>query len=430
MNKISRTLKHKLVSSYSIYLGSNILSSAIPFIFLPILTRYLSPADYGLVITFKILLTIFSILIGVNTHGALTRTYFKLKGLDFQKYLYNLLIICFSSFLLFLFITPISFKFNPLSIDMPQKWILFLILFSLFEAFSKLLLSLWRAQEKSFSFGLFNILKALLNVALSALLIIHLKMNWQGRILGIIITGSIFGLIALYKLWRNHISNDIFQIKSIDINHIRNALFFGLPLIPHALSGWMINYIDRFFIASMIGMSEVGIYSVAYQIGNIIGILALSFNQAWSPFLFKQLSKNNNQVKLNIVRFTYAYFLIICILAISLSLFFSVIAPFVVGKAFQCATQYVIWVALGYAANGMYFMIVNYIFYAEKNYYLTLITLFSALVNIILNYVLIIYNGAIGAAQATTITYAITFLLSWHVAKQVYAMPWNLRGIK
>lgn len=430
MNNLSRIFKHKLISNYGIYLGANLLSSAIPFIFLPILTRYLSPEDYGTVVTFKVLIAIFSILIGVNTHGALNRTYFRLKGIDFQKYLCNLLIICLISFVFFTLVTYIVFKVDILFIDISKKWIFLIIVFSLFEAFSKLILSLWRAQEKPLRFGFFNILKSLVNISLSIFLVIHLDMSWQGRVLGIIITGLLFGFFAFLGLRWNHVSNKISNIDFIDSKHIQNALHFGLPLIPHALSGWIINYIDRFFIASMIGMSQVGIYSVAYQIGNIIGIFALSFNQAWSPFLFRQLNRNSQKIKIRIVQFTYAYFLIICSLSIVLSLGFASIAPFFVGQNFQNSTQYVIWVALGYAANGMYFMVVNYIFYAEKNYYLPFITVFSAIVNIALNYLLISYNGTIGAAQATTITYAVTFLITWYVSRNVYTMPWNLREIR
>lgn len=314
--------------------------------------------------------------------------------------------------------------------EIPKRWLSYVVLFAIFESWSRLLLSLWRVQEKALKFGLFNILKALFNVALTLFLVVHLEIGWQGRVLSIITVGLVFGAFSLWHLWHDHISNNYFHIKYIQIDHLKNALSFGLPLIPHALSGWVINYIDRFFIASMVGMSEVGIYSVAYQIGNIIGILALSFNQAWSPFLFKELKKDSYPVKVKIVKFTYAYFFIISLLAFSLSLVFSVAAPFVIGQDFHDATQYVTWVALGYAANGMYFMVVNYIFYAEKNYFLPFITVFSALVNIALNYILIDYNGAVGAAQATTITYAITFLLSWYVAKRVYKMPWNLGEIK
>ncbi|MEM7062778.1 MAG: oligosaccharide flippase family protein, partial [Cyanobacteria bacterium P01_B01_bin.77] len=386
--------------------------------------------DYGLVSTFKILLYIFSILIGVNTHGALTRNYFKLQDADFKKYLYNLLIISLASFLIFSILVENIIHSQVLLREIPKRWLSYVVLFAIFESWSKLLLSLWRVQEKALKFGFFNILKALFNVTLTIFLVVYLELGWQGRVLSIISAGLVFGAFSLWHLWHYQISNNYFYINSIQIDHLKNALSFGLPLIPHALSGWVINYIDRFFIASMVGMSDVGIYSVAYQIGNIIGILALSFNQAWSPFLFKELKKDSHPVKVKIVKFTYAYFFIISILAVSLSLVFSVAAPFIIGQDFYDATQYVTWVALGYAANGMYFMVVNYIFYTEKNYFLPFITVFSALINIALNYILIEHNGAVGAAQATTITYAITFVLSWYVAKRVYKMPWNLGEIR
>ncbi|MBE9068430.1 oligosaccharide flippase family protein, partial [Leptolyngbya cf. ectocarpi LEGE 11479] len=278
-------------------MGSNLLSSAIPFAFLPILTRYLSPSDYGLVSTFKILLYIFSILIGVNTHGALTRTYFKLQDIDFKKYLYNLIVISLASFLIFSILVENIIHSQIILREVPKRWLSYVVLFAIFESWSKLLLSLWRVQEKALRFGLFNILKALFNITLTILLVVHLEMGWQGRVSSIIAVGLVFGAFSLWHLWHNQISNNYFNLKYIQIDHLKNALSFGLPLIPHALSGWVINYIDRFFIAAMIGMSDVGIYSVAYQIGNIIGILALSFNQAWSPFLFKELKKDNYPVK-------------------------------------------------------------------------------------------------------------------------------------
>ncbi|NLK71578.1 MAG: flippase, partial [Clostridiales bacterium] len=86
------------------------------------------------------------------------------------------------------------------------------------------------------------------------------------------------------------------------------------------------------------------------------------------------------------------------------------------------------WIALSYAFDGMYKMVVNYIFYAQKTYILAWITFLAAGINIILNYLLIKINGAIGAAQATTATFALQFLLTWFLSSRVYKMPWILKG--
>lgn len=73
------------------------------------------------------------------------------------------------------------------------------------------------------------------------------------------------------------------------------------------------------------------------------------------------------------------------------------------------------------------FMVVNYIFYVKKTYILAWITFLSAAINIVLNYFLIRANGAIGAAQATAITFFVSFILTWILSAKVYNMPWLLK---
>ncbi|MDZ7692678.1 MAG: polysaccharide biosynthesis C-terminal domain-containing protein [Balneolaceae bacterium] len=182
--------------------------------------------------------------------------------------------------------------------------------------------------------------------------------------------------------------------------------------------------IDRVFITNMVNISETGIYTVGYQIGMIIGVLAGSFNKAWTPWLFEKLNEGDKAIKKKIVRFTYGYFVVIIGLALALSFVAPWFMKFFVGEAFFSATSYIIWVAIGYAFNGMYMMVTNYIFYQEKTYWLSWMTFIAAATNIMLNYFFIEAFGAIGAAQATTLTYLIQFILTFYLAVRVYKMPW------
>ena len=112
------------------------------------------------------------------------------------------------------------------------------------------------------------------------------------------------------------------------------------------------------------------------------------------------------------------------------TLVFGISAPwllaFLVGPAFKASYVYILWIALGFAFTGMYFMVVNYIFYAEKTHYLAIASISMSLLNVFLNYIFIKLNGPIGAAQATTITSFCTFLLVWYLSSKVYNMPWNI----
>ena len=75
-------------------------------------------------------------------------------------------------------------------------------------------------------------------------------------------------------------------------------------------------------------------------------------------------------------------------------------------------------------------MVVNYIFYVKKTYILAWVTFFSAGINIVLNYFFIKANGAIGASQATTITFFVQFVMVWILSSKVYKMPWKLWSIQ
>lgn len=417
----SNIVRHKLFKNSFVYTSSSVIRNAIPFFLLPVLTRYLTPTDYGTVATFEVLLTIAVVFVSLNMHGAVAVNFFKICKQELEVYIGNVVFILFISFVLtFSIVYILKTPFSNL-IKFPEGWLPIIVVTALFQSVFTITVTLWQVEQKPLPYGIFQISQTVLNVTLSLIFVIALNWQWQGRLLGIIIASIIFGFISLFIVYRRK------YIKlSFNKVYIKDALLFGIPLIPHALGGWIMTSIDRFFINSMVNVAETGIYTVGYQVGMIIYLLATSFNQAWSPFLFEKLKENNNVTKIRIVKFTYLYNVGIIVLALALSLVAPWFLEFFVSKGFQGAYKYVFWIALGYAANGMYFMVVNYIFYVKKTHILAWITFISAGINVILNYFLIKANGAIGAAQATTVSFFVSFILTWILSARVYKMPWRV----
>ncbi|MEW6618235.1 MAG: oligosaccharide flippase family protein [bacterium] len=412
-------LKHKLVTNTFVYTNSNIIVSAIPFLLLPILTRYLTPADYGIVATFQVILAIITIVVGLNTHGAVAVNFFQMNEQEIKIYIGNIAYIIIISFvltfgLISMFIKPLSYL-----LKFPGEWLPIIAVVALSQAVSLVTLTLWQVKQKPVPYGIFQIAQMLINVSLSLFFVVVLGWKWQGRLSGIIITSIIFAVVAGFIIFKKKYIG-----FSFNKGYVKDALFFGIPLIPHALAGWVMTGIDRIFLNSMVGVATTGIYMVGYQVGMIIGLLATSFNQTWAPFLYEKLKENNYSTKVKIVKFTYLYYISIITLALVLSFLAPFLLKFFVGKSFHSAYKYVLWIALGYAANGMYYMVANYIFYVKKTYILVCITFFSAGVNIVLNYFLIKANGAIGAAQSATISFFTVFILTWILSAKVYSMPW------
>jgi len=413
--------EYNLIKKVSIYTSANILVKAIPFLLLPVLTRYLSPSDYGIIAIFQVILAFLIVFIRLNSNGAVMVNFFKLDKQKLRIYLGNVFLVILTDFILvFTLLYIFRASFSHL-LKFPRLWLSIAILIALGEVIISLVLVLWQAEQKALSFGLFNVTNAVTNVGLSLFFVVLLGLHWQGRLLGISFTSLIFALIGIFILCKRG-----YLKFSLDKKYVKDILLFGIPLIPYALGGWIITSIDRIFINSMVGLGSTGIYTVGYQVGMIIGLLGTSFNTAWTPFLFKKLEENNYATKIRIVKYTYIYSLSLLGLALLLGFVAPTLLRFLVGKSFYGASQYVIWIALGFAFEGVCLVVGNYIFYVKKTYLLSLITISCGLLNIGLNYLLIKCNGALGAAQATFLTYVIFCLGTWALSTRVYKMPWHL----
>lgn len=411
--------KGQLFKSISIYGISNLINSSLPFLFLLVLTHYLTTSDYGIIANYQALFNLVLALVGYNVSGAIGRQYFEKHNINFQNYVANGMYILAFSILpltLFFFIFHIFIsKYTQIKLF----WLYTIIYYSFTFYFIEILLSIWQVSKKPLKYGLFRVLRTLTELIITCFLVIICGFNWKGQIIGQITASTIFFVFALILFIKEkHLSH------GFNFKYIINALMFGLPLILHVVGTNIMGFSDRILITKFVGISQTGLYSIGYQVGAIIGLIQNSFNMAWVPWFYEKLKSNDENINVKIVKFTYFYFAGLILLVV----IFSFIAPFIfehiLGKAFKGGYVFVFWIALGFAFNGMYKMVVNYLFYLEKTYLIGLTTLGIALLNIGLNFYTIQKYGAIGAAVGCTISFFIQFLVIWILSAKMYQMPW------
>jgi O-antigen/teichoic acid export membrane protein len=410
---------NKLTGSFGIYFGSSLINAAVPFLMLPIFTHYLSPADFGIISLFSVFGGFLMPFIGFSTIGVLSREYFNKDILDFGQYIGNIVLLVLFSLIP---VTLILYVFSDVILkflDVPREVLWFSLIFSVFSFLINTILVVWQAQSQAVKYGIFQISQTLLNIALSSVFIIWLNLGWQGRILAQVLVSIIFGIVGVYFVNKVILLNFKFNKK-----YILDAFNVGLPLIPHSLGAIMISMSDRIFISNMVGIEATGIYALGYSIGNIIGFVENSFNLAYAPWLFEKLNLKDDFIKMKIVKYTYMYFIFILTMALLLTIFIPLFFEIFIDKKFVGAQVYIFWISLSFAFSGMYKMVTNYIFYVKKTHILAWVTFGSALVNIVLNYILIRIYGAIGAAISATIVSFLFFMLTWILSNYVYKMPW------
>jgi len=409
----------RLIGDASIYLGSSIINKVIPFLLLPLLTKYLSPEEYGALSVYQVLIGFCIPFVGMQIHINITRNFNKYSSEELAIWVGNIFFIliastCMVTILVFLYVSAGGSNFG-----VSNNWLIIVPLIGGSTAIHMCYLAVVRSQRRPFAFGLFSISNTALDMAISLCLIVYFGFGWQGRGVGIVGSALFFGLLAVYLLYRQGLC--FFRLNR---QKVSEALKICLPLIPHALGSAVIYLSDRLFIEQMVGKDAVGIYSISCTFGMIVSMCVESFNNAWSPWFYRSMLAADIAVRKRIVKHTYLYFIAVLVLAVLVSIGSQLVLPLMVSASYHEASQYILLIAIGFACRGMYTIVVPYLIHTGRTNFLGIGTIATALLNLMLNYFMIRANGAIGAAQATLIAFLVQFLITWAYASKVCPMPW------
>ena len=414
-----KLIQSRFFKNASIYTVSDILNKLVPFVLLPVLTRYLTPSDYGIISMFSVFTSILGVFISLEMHGVISVKFFKISKEELKIYIANVLLIVSVTTMIVLLTILIFHSYFSKLLELPLEWLIIGIFVTLMTLFTTINLILWQSELKPIPLGIYQISQTIFNLTLSLVLIVGLGMGLEGRLIAISAASILFGFLSFSLLFkRNYV-----KLK-LNKPYINDALKFGIPLLPHALSTWVRTGIDRVFLTMLVSTTATGLYTVGFQIASVIMVLATAFNKAYSPFLFEKLNGITINQKKNLVKYTYLYFLILLLLASFIGWATPYLFSFFLGKDYSESQKYVLWFAFGFAFYGMYSMMFNYILYTQKTIYLSYITFSIGLLHVGLSYLFITYYGTIGAVQASTIISLITFISVWWLSNKLFPMPW------
>jgi O-antigen/teichoic acid export membrane protein len=303
----------------------------------------------------------------------------------------------------------------------PNALLYTVAVYAIFNTVVEVLLAIWRMENKATFYGVFRVSRTVVEIALVIFYVIGCRLNFEGSIYAMLISYGVATIVAVFILYRKGLLFGVFRAE-----YLKHALNYGVPLIPHTLSATAIMYADKLILTHYNGLSSNGVYSVGFMVGQVIGLLQNSFNQAWVPWVFQKLKAGKESDKLRMVKITYLYFAGIFITVFVLWLMIPFIYSFL-GKAFQAGMELVLWIALGFAFNGMYKMVGVYMFYFERTGMIALTSIGAAVVNISLSFVLIPVYGEHGAAYSSMISMISLFLVTWFISARLIKMPWNLK---
>ncbi|ULT28256.1 polysaccharide biosynthesis C-terminal domain-containing protein [Sphingobacterium sp. E70] len=230
-------------------------------------------------------------------------------------------------------------------------------------------------------------------------------------------------LVFFFLFRRNYLKFSI--SKSV----IKGILLFGIPLIPHALSIWLRAGADRIIITRLVNEYYTGLYATGFQFGVFISFITMAFNNAFVPFLYKNLSEADANIlysnKLKLVKLTYICLIAYALLAVFFLFFSDILIRNLFSSKYLESKDFIIWAIISQAFQGFYLLFVNYLFFTNKTKLLATITITCSILQVTLSYVLVDYLGAIGAAYSSVVISFINFIAVMFAAIKAIDMPWK-----
>lgn len=410
-------------SSSAIYLLSNVLNAIVPFALLPILTRYLDPAQYGQVAMFQTLVAALGAFIGLNVVGAANRKFYD-HGLAHDDLAHFLLACLQITVVTTLVALAFTLHFNQQLASwfgIEPNWVVWAPIVTATGFVSVLRLGQWQIRDQAVKYGVFQVSQGLAGMLLSVVLVVGMAQGAAGRVYAQIWIMPIFSVVAFLLMFKDGLLPSRYSWKP---DCWREALNYGLPLVPHVAGMFLLSLADRLVVNDQLGLGQAGIYMVAVQLSLVVPVIIDAVNKAYVPWLYGRLQRKKvNELK-EVVRLTYWLLGVLLVGAVLAFLVGDVVVRIVAGEQYESAGKALGWLVLGHVLGGMSTVLSHYILFVRRTGILSVATIAAGLLNVTLLLALVHPFGITGAAFAFAISMGFRLLFTWVAAQKCHPMPW------
>lgn len=383
------------------YTIGNFFVKAVAVISAPIFTRLLSTNAYGKVTLYSTWLAFFGILICLELKGTIINAYVKFGKEEHKGYVKNCIFISSLALVVFEVFLLFFHNYTESLFEMPYTLCMIGGVHAFFNGMFLFYSHYLTMSGQSLRYIFVSGIQAVLNVFLSLVFIFSLPLErYLSRISGQFISSALIGIGIIYYFCANR--------KSLfNVDYSKFAFPLALPLLFHALSGIVLVGADKVMLSKLTTDSEVGIYGFAGAVLALLNTMTVSFYTAWRPYLFKQLEKKNFTELRERMGSYINCFTIVCI-------GFMLVQPELVKllseKSYWEAIPVVVPLALGEYFFFLYTSEMNYELFHQKNIWTPVGSIGAALINILINLVILKHMGAMGAAISTMISNMLLWL--------------------
>ena len=416
----------KLAEQTVVYGLSSVIGRLLNYLLVPLYTRFFAPEDYGVVTELYAYVAFLVILLTYGLETAFFR--FSKAEKNTAKAYSTALVSLIVTSCVFVFLALVSSESiaNYMGAGIKQIYIQYFAVIVSLDAVSSITFAKLRQDEKAFRFATVKLFGVLVNIALNVYFILFKELL---DIEYIFISNLISSIVTIFLLFPQMIISKI----SFDKTLWKKMMAYGLPLLIAGLAGMTNETIDRILLKHLLPIEDsvyqLGIYGALYKLSIIMILFIQTFRFAAEPFFFDQHNSSNDR---SIYSDVMKYFVVVMgVIFLAVIIFYEFIIGFL-GPAYRDHPDGFEIVSILLIANlflGVLYNLSIWYKLTEKTIFGAYISIFGAIITVVLNFSLIPKIGILGSAWATLMCYFSMTILSYFLGKKYFPIPYQTSRI-
>lgn len=374
-------------------------SKLLVFLLMPFYTEYLSPGEYG---TANLISQTANLLIPLACAGICDGLFrFTLDSEeDKTSVLKTGVSVLGIATAIFIALSPILFFIDYFD---GYAWliVLYVLAANIHSAFAQYI----RACDRPKLFALQGIINTSLVIAFNLIFLLVFDMGVTGYVLSVVVADT-FVSILLFIVAKLHRDLALGKFKR---ELMGRMVRYSVPMIPTTVFWWITNVSDRFIVTWLCGDAVNGLYSASATIPTIITLLCGIFYEAWQ---FSAVKDAEQKTKSDFFEKVFSYYSSLMVVAgAGIILFCRVFVAILMADEYSSAWQFIPTLTMAAIFSSLTTFMGSAYLVKKKSVMSFLTSMAGAVINIILNFLMIPVIGAQGAAVATVISYVAVFVI-------------------
>jgi O-antigen/teichoic acid export membrane protein len=424
---MSRPREGRVVRALLNYGMGSYLPQVINFLLVPLYTHYIAPTQMGVLevcLTAQLLIVI---IMRLGMAGSVTRFYFEHReGQDLRDLVTTVAIaiqaVAVLLTVLALFLLPSVFA--RYLHDVPfHPYMDIALATSFFQAAPDLQRRLFEAREQSGASARLSVAFGALTTVSNLVLVMVFRLGALGVLWANLGTAIVFALVAI-------VNNRKDLTGRFRMARLREALHYGLPLVPHHAAAWAQAFVGRWVLTATTTAAAVGHLAAASKIASPLAILTGAFSSAFSPVYFSwrsDLSRDAAVAETRRVGRTVVSLGAVAVIGAATA--GALVVRYAMSPAYHDAARLVGVIAFALFLHLTYTLVTAEIFFSKRTRWVSIIFVVASVVNFGLVAVLAPRLGALGAAFAQLAGGAVSVLMVTLLARRSFPSPLEARAM-